>query len=377
MAAFTEAQLKRIRDVRMALMLGHGGGSGSLGLLTDLVSLKPPLCTSDLKLLLDRLDALSDDLPSCADEMISRARDRVEEDLRRQREFLAHSLEQVRTAELMVREAERALAALQALTDGGLYEHGGEINARWDAMAALYASQGLLPVPEAVEKPPAPEPAQEPTAEAAEAPAVEEPLPEPVPPPAAAAPPEPPRETRWEAKAAPRPPMAAAERDEAVFAALKVSAGEQPQVQVSTAVLAAASGVPNGSILTVLRRLEAEGRIEIIPDKPETGAPRPNIYRFVVEAAEEAAEKLAGAWGAKVKPKPSGLVPQSAALRDRITDTLRRAACTTSGLASMLDVKELSVCQTLEAMKHEGVVAPDEMPEAGRRAQLWRLQEAA
>ena len=68
-------------------------------------------------------------------------------------------------------------------------------------------------------------------------------------------------------------------------------------------------------------------------------------------------------------------VLESSPLRDRILKTLRTSAATSSGLASLLDVKELVICQTLSAMEREATIKPDPVPEAGRRAQLWRIAE--
>ncbi len=249
--------------------------------------------------------------------------------------------------------------------------------------------------------PPEPEPA------AAEEPAPPEPpAPEPMPPiPPIPVPVAAPKAT-WGAATRGREPISPEMQEAAIFAALKVSAGDQPQIQVSTKVLAEASGVPQGSTLHVLRRLADAGRIEIIPAPPAPGAKQPNTYRFIDAAAPEEAEEAPKAEEAGVaaymadnpdlaaalkppapaepvtpaplpKAKPSGIVPQSIALRDRIVGTLAKAACTTSGLASMLDVKELSVSQTLSAMEHEGTVTPDAMPDGGRRAQLWRLAPPA
>ncbi len=193
-----------------------------------------------------------------------------------------------------------------------------------------------------------------------------------------------------------------------IFSALKFSAGDEPQVQVSLPTLAGLSSVPKGSVHPVLRRLADAGRIEIIVPEHTGGTRQPNIYRFTEAtpaaapeaeppepdaaapeeaaaepvAAEVEAPEIAKVWeapGRRVAPKTTPVkFTDASSIRDRIVKALKGRASTTSGLATMLDLKELAVCQTLDAMKHDGLVSTDEMPEAGRRAQLWRLaQEAA
>lgn len=392
---FTEAQLKRIREIQWALdgVPGHD----------------TKITKEDVGLLLARVHDLDGDNCSCAGEIIEWTRDRLDEDLRSKRVWLEEAVENVRIAELMVREAERALAVVQALKDGGMFEAGEEINARWDAMRALYESQGMLPVPE-----PAQIEAPEPEPEKAEIrhkatkedfadlpPESVDQLSEDHPakaqePPAVAAQPRP----------APPPKVEQREQEERLYAALKTLAAGADEVQARLAVLAEESGIPKGSCHAVLQRLQTAGRITIIKPPPKNNVPQPNIYRFAsvfpkVYPTEPVApepsneepksyeapldpmnlpdnpalpgasiEKLASAWGAKVRP--TGSVSQSAPLRERILGVLAKSASTTSGLASMLDVKELAICQTLDAMKNEGTVRSDEMPEAGRRAQLWR-----
>lgn len=82
-----------------------------------------------------------------------------------------------------------------------------------------------------------------------------------------------------------------------------------------------------------------------------------------------------GAMSARIAPplhipaKPMETRP----LRDRLTDALRAFPRTTSGLASELDVKELSVIHALANMLDEGVVVAGSIPTEGRRGQLWRL----
>jgi hypothetical protein len=63
-------------------------------------------------------------------------------------------------------------------------------------------------------------------------------------------------------------------------------------------------------------------------------------------------------------------------LRVRILAELRRSDASTLTLATLLDAKELLIVQSLSAMEHEGIVSADPMPDAGRRAQRWRLRQA-
>lgn len=385
---FTEAQLKRIKEIGWALngLPGHD----------------TKITKEDVALLVARVDDLDNEQCSCAEEIMEWTRDRLEEDLRQKRARLEDAVENARIAELMVREAERALAVVQALKDGGMYEHSDEINGRWDAIKALYAAQGMLPVPEAQEEvdnpaPEAPEPAPEPVAEAAPAPedfsdlppALVDQLSEDHPAKAAEAPVTPVQPPRTSAA-----PVAPGEQEDRLYAALKTLAAGEPKVQVRLAVMAEESGVPKGSCHAILQRLQAAGRITITKPPPKNNVPQPNIYRFTDVAADPeapetdppaeepaalvppivAAEKLAEAWGATIKPpKPAGRsVRADAPLRERILGALRVGACTSMGLASMLGVKELPISQTLSAMEHEGTVAPDDIPEAGARARLWR-----
>ena len=64
-------------------------------------------------------------------------------------------------------------------------------------------------------------------------------------------------------------------------------------------------------------------------------------------------------------------------LRGRILALLSQGDATAPGIATMLDVKESFVGQTLIALEYEGVVRADPPPEQGRRYQRWRLREEA
>lgn len=339
---------------------------------------------ADVALLVTRVEELSCDDYS-AEEIMRRTLNSLEEDLRTARAYLADQIEMTRIAELQVRESEKARDAVKGMVDGGMFTSGDEVNRRWDAMEALYRAEGLLPQPEPVD-------AVEPPVEALPPPPEPEPTPEPVeplPPCVQEAPPAPAK--------APPPPVEPGDHEDAAFASLKAAAGDKPEIQISLSVLAAHSGVPKGSLVYVLKQLAFANRIEIISAPNTKGAKPPNTYRFVVEAAPEPDPPKVEEPQAEPEPPPAPVedtapavapsfrppvsfakkVTDSSPIRDRIVATLRKAACTTSGLASMLDVKELAICQTLTAMEHEGSVKPDEMPEAGRRAQLWRLADAA
>lgn len=72
---------------------------------------------------------------------------------------------------------------------------------------------------------------------------------------------------------------------------------------------------------------------------------------------------------------PSHASEPVAPLRDRVLRVLSFDDASTQGLATLLDAKELLVAQVLASMEHEGVVVAGPMPEAGRRAQRWRVRE--
>jgi hypothetical protein len=318
----TDDVLKRIAAIR-AFVDGYGAKDEKI-------------TKDDLKLLIDRIEALDDrEILNNAEAFVEWGLKRMEETLARNKEWLADCVEQMRVAELMVRESEHAVAALQHLVDGELFAHGDEINWRFDAMQALYEEAGLLLAPA-----PAPE---------------EQPAPEVVPEEA----PEPfvPREP-------PPTALTPAEQETATLAAIERLAGDEASVQASLGELALSAGLPKGSIHAVLQRLSEGKKIEIVP-YTGPGAKQPN--RYVINDRVPKGQEPA-----KAAPAPAPYSDFNV-LRDRICGALRSSAGTTSGLASLLDVKELTISQTLASMQHEGTVVPDEMPEAGRGAQLWRL----
>lgn len=394
----TEEQLKRIEEIRTDLMLDR----------------KPAMTVDDVKLLLGRIAEIQRDADDGHESAIEWLRVTLTDMLRSYREWLEDSIEQCRIAELSVREAEAALAAVATLQAGAMFAHGEEINKHWDFVRDEYAKRGLLPVHEA-----APEP--EPVVEAKA----------PEPPPAAPEKPVRPKDRNQLAKAivdeateekaapplsdadylmhcacmdilaqeanppkvkveeiaaavtakafAPKPekqPTRAdlkeryaeqsAKDEQRAFDALKSLAQGQPQVQASLSVIARAADISPGSILVILRRLAEAHRIEIVPQPKAGGTPPPNVYRFVDVGKP---------------PRPAYTVPEKVTvgspLRDRIAAALALNPGTSMGLAMLLDVKELAISQTLAAMEHEGIVEPEPMPEAGRRAQRWGLKQVA
>lgn len=285
-----------------------------------------------------------------------------------QREYLAELIEQGRIAELMLSEANVAVRAVEGLLAGGLYDPGGPILSIWDAReerleAALRPPQAPQPVaffdfteiPWAlVERFPEPEAGPGPVETAA-----------------------PPRmDNLAPSRAAGRAQDAvkAAADDERTLSALKRMAAGRPEAQVSLSALAPEADVPVGSLLFVLRRIADAGLIEIIPAPPGPGAKKPNTYRLLNGQRPEATRPQPGGQEQRVF-KLAEKVTKGSSLRDRIAAALSICAGTTSGLATLLDVKELLVCQTLTAMEHEAIVRADPMPEAGRRAQTWRMAQ--
>ena len=64
-------------------------------------------------------------------------------------------------------------------------------------------------------------------------------------------------------------------------------------------------------------------------------------------------------------------------VRERILAALQDGSACTQGLATILDIKELTVCSSLSALAHDGLVVAGEMPPEGRRQQRWRLADEA
>jgi hypothetical protein len=65
-------------------------------------------------------------------------------------------------------------------------------------------------------------------------------------------------------------------------------------------------------------------------------------------------------------------------LRTRIRNTISRAGdASAMGLATMLDVKELTISTTLRAMENDGQVVGGEVDDRGMRHRRWRLLEGA
>ena len=143
---------RRLRD------LIHATVMGSLEQVKD-------LGRADVELLARRVEELELDEHACAGEFVPWAIKRMKDDLRQKRDWLEDAIEQCRTAELCVSEAQQVVAALEHLEKAAMYEPGGPINERWDAVAEDYRARGMLPeqeaaapVVEVTEPPPEPAP---------------------------------------------------------------------------------------------------------------------------------------------------------------------------------------------------------------------------
>lgn len=71
-------------------------------------------------------------------------------------------------------------------------------------------------------------------------------------------------------------------------------------------------------------------------------------------------------------PPVQRAVPESL-LRDRILVALTNRTCTAQTLATLLDGKELTVCQVLNQLKHEGLVTADRSAGNNSRSIRWSL----
>lgn len=252
MTAITKEQAKRIDAIRVAVSFN------SLG------TMDPKFSATDVDLLLKRIEGLTRDDLNSPEDLLTFSADWLEENLCRAKEWLADAIEQARIAELTVKETEEALAAVRELIAGKLYTHGDGIVARWDAVEADLRERGSLP-----EYPAAPDPEPEAEPEAA---------PEPPPPPKT----KPVRPVAMNVPASPR------EQEDHLYDALVAAAAGAPEIKISLKTACLSAGVALGSGLKVMRRLQADGRIEIIPDT-SPGAKQPNTYRFVVDSEPETA----------------------------------------------------------------------------------------
>lgn len=143
MSNLTDAQKKRIQDVRWATNGKRLDGVKDLG-------------RADIELLVARLDDLEIEEYSCAEELMKWIVKRLQEERDRQSEWLLDCLDQVRTAELLLTEADSALTAAKALVDGGMFTRGEAINKHWDDAVEDYRARGWLPeLPAAEDKAPA------------------------------------------------------------------------------------------------------------------------------------------------------------------------------------------------------------------------------
>jgi hypothetical protein len=337
----TKEQLERIQSIKWAAQRGRDGLA------------EAKLTPEDVVLLTERVEELDLEEYNSAEEIARFALKRLEEDLINKREWLAQCIEDGRIAELQVAEAVHALEAMRALLDKGMFASGDKINARWDAIEQEFLNTGalLLPAPEGQDEETAPEVVVEPESVKAE-----EPPPEPEPQVEA---PERIVESP-EVQVTETPEVALltqAEQEDLIFTALVKIAEGRPQVQVGLKTLAADSGIPLGSVLPVLRRLEAIRKIDIVP-YTGPGAKQPSTYRFT---------KAAMVAAVAVPPVRASNTSTS----ERILSLLREEPRTTTSLATMLDMKELVVCQSLASMASRGEVEAGEIPVEGRRAQRW------
>ncbi|HEX5262228.1 MAG TPA: GcrA family cell cycle regulator [Phenylobacterium sp.] len=85
-------------------------------------------------------------------------------------------------------------------------------------------------------------------------------------------------------KAAPTVPSAVAQSraddDSRLLVAIRKLVGVDGQITAPLRVLAEASGIPPGSVLFVVRRLQEAGRLEVIKSDSGQGSPKPHTYRL-------------------------------------------------------------------------------------------------
>lgn len=93
---------------------------------------------------------------ACADDIVRFALARLQHERHEQARLLDDLIEQLRICELQLHEADAGIRALTALLEGGLYDKGGTIIAKWDALEATYRDAGLLPPHAPTEEPPHP-----------------------------------------------------------------------------------------------------------------------------------------------------------------------------------------------------------------------------
>jgi len=231
--------------------------------------------------------SLPDDDYDCAEEILQKALVRLKRERDDQRGLLEDLLEQVRTCDLMLAEAEEGVAALEHLLSGALYIQSDRINARWDAMTTKFIEAGKLPNLSA-EPPADPVIAQAPVEPA---PAV---VPEPV-------------EIQPEAQPAAAPPpqvdgysafqTASMQR---VMGALFDLADGADRISVPFSRLSKAASVPEGSISFLVYALEARGLLTVVKGVDR----KPNTYVLLSPPPAVAAEAPQGLAEPSPAPEP-------------------------------------------------------------------------
>jgi hypothetical protein len=260
----TEEQLKRIRKIRWAATGSNWENAKNLN-------------KEDVRILAVRLEALELGDYACAEEQLRWLLERLKEDRKFQREWLADLIEQLRIAELQALEADEAVKAVEAMIAGGIHIHGEEVIKRWDAVEDDFRARGLLPplpgptppqiegvslpaelvaqMPKAGRKAHAPAKPALPPAPAAEPPAPEALPPEPAPEPA-------PRMIGTLQTTQPGDPLT--EKQSAVFKAILSAAGEDWRARISQGRMAQVSGVKSGGMWAHLEALEKKDYIRIL-----------------------------------------------------------------------------------------------------------------
>lgn len=285
MSDLSEEDQKRVRQVRWA----------AIGKNFD----NFPVSKADVRLISLRLDALELAEHAVAEEMLRWMLERLKEDRKSQREWLADLIEQCRVAELQALEADEAVKAVEALIAGGMHVHGDEIIKRWDAVAEDLKRRGLLP--------PDPEPQPEPPPEL---PSPATPDPEPASAEAVVAPqalpvPRTPGPLSWT-----KPGDKLTDKQANVFRAILSAADAQWRAVISQGRIAKVSGEKPGGMWAHLDALEKKDYIRIL-DRGNRKTPgsylicereRPMREAAPKSDAELIAEALAAGRVTKVDP---------------------------------------------------------------------------
>lgn len=106
--------------------------------------------------------------------------------------------------------------------------------------------------------------------------------------------------------------FSAQDQEARILAAIAERLGVDGTVQVSAGVLASASGVPKGSVIFVVRRLVAAGRVAVEKPAPDAPDARTNIYRVVGAEAAQPVQPPPESMPAASEPAPAPVVTSSA-----------------------------------------------------------------